>query len=288
MGVEQVITGRRRDLGGFTVRRVLPAPGARMVGPFIFFDHMGPVSLAPGAGLDVRPHPHIALATVTYLFAGSIVHRDSLGSVQAIKPGDVNWMTAGSGIAHSERSPEDERRRGVHAHGIQSWVALPDGHEEDAPDFQHHAAATLPRASCDGVEMRVIAGEAFGRRSPVQVLWPTLYVDIIVAAAARLEIGTDYTERACYVAEGEIEVSGVRGAEGELLVLASGEAATLCAQRTARVILLGGERFATPRFIWWNFVSSSRERIDAAKRQWAEGRFAPVPGESEFIPLPPE
>jgi redox-sensitive bicupin YhaK (pirin superfamily) len=288
MGVEQVITGRSRDLGGFSVRRVLPAPSAQMIGPFIFFDHLGPLSLAPGAGLDVRPHPHIGLATVTYLFTGSIVHRDSLGSVQTIKPGDVNWMTAGSGIVHSERSPEEERRRGVLAHGIQSWVALPDGHEEDAPDFQHYAAASLPCASCDGVELRVIAGEAFGRRSPVRVLWPTLYVDIIVAAGARLEIGADYTEQACYVAEGEIEVSAVRGGEGELLVLASGAAATLCAHRTARVILLGGERFATPRSLWWNFVSSSRTRIDSAKRQWAQGGFAPVPGESEFIPLPPE
>ena len=267
MGVEQVITGRTRDLGGFSVRRVLPAPGAQMIGPFIFFDHMGPLSLAVGAGLDVRPHPHIALATVTYLFTGSLVHRDSLGSVQTINPGDVNWMTAGSGIAHSERSPVEERRRGVRVHGIQSWVALPDGHEEDAADFQHHACASLPCASRTGVELRVIAGEAFGRRSPVRVLWPTLYVDLLVAAGASLEI---------------------RGAEGELLILASGAAVTLCAQRTARVILLGGERFATPRFIWWNFVSSSRERIDSAKRQWAEGRFAPVPGESEFIPLPPD
>jgi redox-sensitive bicupin YhaK (pirin superfamily) len=288
MGVEQVIKGRTRDLGGFSVRRVLPAPSAQMIGPFIFFDHLGPVSLAPGVGLDVRPHPHIALATVTYLFAGSIVHRDSLGFVQRITPGDVNWMTAGSGIVHSERSPEDERRRGVRAHGIQSWVALPDGHEEDAADFQHHPCATLPSASRSGVELRVIAGEAFGRRSPVRVLWPTLYVDLMVAAGGCVEIGADYTEQACYVAEGEIEVAGTRGAEGELLVLSSGDAVTLCARHSARVILLGGERFATPRFIWWNFVASSRERIDSAKRQWAEGRFASVPGESEFIPLPPD
>jgi redox-sensitive bicupin YhaK (pirin superfamily) len=288
MGVEQVIKGRTRDLGGFSVRRVLPAPSAQMIGPFIFFDHLGPVSLAPGVGLDVRPHPHIALATVTYLFAGSIVHRDSLGFVQRITPGDVNWMTAGSGIVHSERSPEDERRRGVRAHGIQSWVALPDGHEEDAADFQHHPCATLPSASRSGVELRVIAGEAFGRRSPVRVLWPTLYVDLMLAAGACVEIGADYTEQACYVAEGEIEVAGMRGTEGELLVLSSGDAVTLCARHSSRVILLGGERFATPRFIWWNFVASSRERIDSAKRQWAEGRFASVPGESEFIPLPPD
>jgi redox-sensitive bicupin YhaK (pirin superfamily) len=288
MGVERIIKGRTRDLGGFSVRRVLPAPDAQLVGPFIFFDHLGPLQLAPGAGLDVRPHPHIALATVTYLFSGSLVHRDSLGSVQAINPGDVNWMTAGSGIVHSERSPEEERRRGVRAHGIQSWVALPDGHEEVAADFHHHPRASLPSAARTGVELRVIAGEAFGRRSPVRILWPTLYVDLSVAAGACIEIGADYAEQACYVAEGEIEVSGTRGTEGELLVLTSGEAVTLCALRTARVILLGGERFATARFIWWNFVSSSRERIDSAKRQWAEGRFDSVPGESEFIPLPPE
>jgi len=288
MGVAEVIAGRTRDLGGFSVRRVLPAPTAQMVGPFIFFDHLGPVALPAGAGLDVRPHPHIALATVTYLFAGSIVHRDSLGSVQTINPGDVNWMTAGSGIVHSERSPEAARRRGVHVHGIQSWVALPDAHEEDKADFQHHPCASLPCASRTGVELRVIAGEAFGRRSPVRVLWPTLYVDMLVAAGASLEIGADYTDQACYVAEGEIEVAGTRGAEGELLVLESGAAVTLSARRSTRVILLGGERFVTPRFIWWNFVSSSRERIDSAKRQWAEGGFASVPGESEFIPLPPD
>ncbi|HEY5102337.1 MAG TPA: pirin family protein [Steroidobacteraceae bacterium] len=286
MGVERVFQGQKRDLGGFTVRRVLPSATARMIGPFIFFDHLGPLALAPGEGLDVRPHPHIALATVTYLFAGSIMHRDSLGSVQEIKPGDVNWMTAGSGIVHSERSPDTERRRGVRAHGIQSWVALPDGHEDVAPDFQHHPAATLPCASFDGVDLRVIAGEAFGRRAPTRVLCPTLYVDLLVAAGARLEIGADYSEQALYVAEGEIEVAGVRGSEGELLVLTSGAAATLQGVASARVILLGGERFATPRFIWWNFVASSRERIEIAKRDWATGRFASVPGESEFIPLP--
>jgi hypothetical protein len=288
MGVEQVITARKRDLGGFAVRRALPAPQLQMIGPFIFFDHMGPMSLAPGAGIDVRPHPHIALATVTYLFAGALVHRDSLGTVQTIKPGDVNWMTAGSGIAHSERSPMEDRQRGVVAHGIQSWVALPDGKEEVAPDFQHHPAASLPRASRDGVEFRVIAGEAFGRRSPVPVLWPTLYADLSVQQGASVDIGADYTEQALYVAAGEIEVAGTRATEGDLVLLASGAAVSLRAQHLARVILLGGERFTTPRFIWWNFVASSRERIERAKRQWAQGGFARVPGESEFIPLPPD
>src|SRR5450755_141335 len=186
MGVEHVIAARKRDLGGFTVRRVLPAAEARMVGPFIFFDHLGPLSLGPGEGLDVRPHPHIALATVTYLFAGSIMHRDSLGSVQEIRPGDVNWMTAGCGIVHSERSSDAERRRGVRAHGIQSWVALPDGQEEVAPDFQHHPAASLPYASFEGVQLRVIAGEAFGRRAPTRVLCPTLYADLLISHGAHL------------------------------------------------------------------------------------------------------
>ncbi len=288
MGVQQVITARRRDLGGFSVRRALPAPQLQMVGPFIFFDHLGPMSLAAGAGIDVRPHPHIALATVTYLFAGSLVHRDSLGTVQTIKPGDVNWMTAGSGIVHSERSPPQDRKRGVVAHGIQSWVALPDGKEEVAPDFQHHPALSLPRASHDGVELRVIAGEAFGQRSPVPVLWPTLYVDLIVQQDARLDIGADYAEQALYVAAGEIDVAGTPAAAGDLVLLAGGAAVSLRAQHLARVILLGGERFTTPRFIWWNFVASSRERIESAKRQWAQGQFARVPGESEFIPLPPE
>src|SRR3984885_8078127 len=259
MGVQQVITARKRDLGGFSVRRALPAPKLQMIGPFIFFDHLGPMALAPGAGIDVRPHPHIALATVTYLFAGGLVHRDSLGTVQTIKPGDVNWMTAGSGIVHSERSPQEDRKRGVVAHGIQSWVAL-----------------------------RVIAGEAFGRRSPVPVLWPTLYVDLSVQQDARLDIGADYAEQALYVAAGEIDVAGTPAAEGDLVLLAGGAAVSLRAQHLARVILLGGERFTTPRFIWWNFVASSRERIESAKRQWAHGGFARVPGESEFIPLPPD
>src|ERR1700733_5937357 len=288
MGVQQVITARKRDLGGFSVRRALPAPKLQMIGPFIFFDHLGPMALAPGAGIDVRPHPHIALATVTYLFAGGLVHRDSLGTVQAIKPGDVNWMTAGSGIVHSERSAPEDRARGVVAHGIQSWVALPDGKEEVAPDFQHHPAASLPRGSRDGVELRIIAGEAFGRRSPVPVLWPTLYVDLLVQEGASVELGADYAEEALYVAAGAIEVAGTRAETGDLMLLASGAGVSLRAQHVARAILLGGERFTTPRFIWWNFVASSRERIESAKRQWAQGHFARVPGESEFIPLPAE
>lgn len=286
MTIEHTIDARVRDLGGFSVRRVLPAPGRRMVGPFIFFDHIGPTDLAPGHGIDVRPHPHIALATVTYLYAGTFMHRDSLGSAQEIHPGDVNWMTAGRGIAHSERTPAALRARGSHIHGIQSWVALPDGQEDIAPAFTHHPAASLPHLVVDGCDLRVIAGEAYGRRSPVEVLWPTLYVDASMPAGAALELPADYTERAVYVADGGIEVDGEPLPATRLALLARGVTVTLRAQHHSRVMLLGGEPLPTPRHIWWNFVSSSRERIEQAKRDWAERRFAPVPGETEFTPLP--
>lgn len=286
MTIEHTIDARMRDLGGFSVRRVLPAPGRRMVGPFIFFDHIGPTDLAPGHGIDVRPHPHIALATVTYLYTGAFMHRDSLGFAQEILPGDVNWMTAGRGIAHSERTPAALRARGSHIHGIQSWVALPDGHEEIAPAFTHHPGASLPHLVVDGCDLRVIAGEAYGRRSPVEVLWPTLYVDASMPAGAALELPADYTERAVYVADGGIEVDGEPLPATRLALLARGVTVTLRAQHHSRVMLLGGEPLPTPRHIWWNFVSSSRERIEQAKRDWAEGRFAPVVGETEFTPLP--
>ncbi|MFO1509749.1 MAG: pirin family protein [Steroidobacteraceae bacterium] len=286
MTIEQIIGGRARDIGGFSVRRVLPAPGRRMVGPFIFFDHIGPETLAPGRGVDVRPHPHIALATVTYLYSGSFFHRDSLGSALEIHPGDVNWMTAGRGIAHSERTPAAARAQGSQIHGVQSWVALPDGHEEVAPAFAHHDAASLPHLVVDGCDLRVIAGEAFGRRSPVEVLWPTLYVDASMPAGAALELPADHTERAVYVAAGELEIDGQTLGEAQLALLTRGLTVRLRALHHSRVMLLGGEPFPTPRYIWWNFVASSRERIEQAKRDWAGGRFAPVPGESEFIPLP--
>jgi len=286
VSIERVITGRARDIGGFAVRRVLPAPGNEMVGPFIFLDHMGPATLPAGRGLDVRPHPHIGLATVTYLFSGVILHRDGLGFRQEIRPGDVNWMTAGRGIVHSERSPDAERARGPTLHGMQSWVALPDGHEDVEPSFTHHPAATLPALSVDGVELRVIAGEAFGRRAPAPTLWPTLYVDAVMPAGSVLELPSEYTERGIYVVDGAIGVDGAPVATGELAVLISGRSVSLRADAHSRLLLLGGERFATRRHIWWNFVASSRERIDAAKLDWSGGRFAPVPGETEFIPLP--
>jgi redox-sensitive bicupin YhaK (pirin superfamily) len=283
----QVIDGRERDLGGFVVRRVLPAAGRQMVGSFIFFDHMGPAQFEPGHGVDVRPHPHIALATVTYLFAGSLEHRDSLGSVREIRPGDVNWMTAGRGIAHSERTPHLARAAGEKIHGIQSWVALPDGHEDVAPDFTHYPAKDLPRRGLDGVELVVIAGHAFGMRSPVATLWPTLYAEANFAPGTTLEMPREHAERAVYVVQGELAVGDTKIIEGQLAVLQPGTEPLMRAGGAARAMLLGGEAFATPRFIWWNFVASSRERIELAKDRWAKRQFAPVPGDDEFIPLPP-
>jgi redox-sensitive bicupin YhaK (pirin superfamily) len=286
MAALELIEARQRDLGGFTVRRVLPAEGRQMVGPFIFFDHLGPAQFEPGHGIDVRPHPHIALATVTYLFSGSLEHRDSLGSVREIRPGDVNWMTAGSGIAHSERTPHAARAAGEKIHGIQSWVALPDGHEDGEPSFAHYPAGSLPRRTREGVSLSVIAGEAFDMRSPVATLWPTLYVHAQLAAGSILEIPKEYAERAVYVVQGELTLGSSKLAEGQLAVLGAADSPSVQAVGEAQVMLLGGDRFPTPRFIWWNFVASSRERIEAAKDRWANRQFAAVPGETEFIPLP--
>jgi redox-sensitive bicupin YhaK (pirin superfamily) len=288
MAILQVVNARERDLGGFVVRRVLPAQGRQMVGPFIFFDHMGPTQFDPGHGIDVRPHPHIALATVTYLFSGSLEHRDSLGNVREIRPGDVNWMTAGRGIAHSERTPHLARSVGERIHGIQSWVALPDGHEDIEPSFTHYPVSVLPQRTLDGVTLSVVAGEAFGLRSPVLSLWPTLYVHAGFARDATLEMPSDHDERAIYVVSGELAVGGAKITEGQLAVLEPGTKPTLRAAGETGAMLLGGKRFPTPRFIWWNFVASSAERIALAKDRWANRQFAPVPGETEFIPLPTE
>jgi len=288
MAILHLVTARERDLGGFVVRRVLPAQGRQMVGPFIFFDHLGPTQFEPGHGIDVRPHPHIALATVTYLFSGSLEHRDSLGNVREIRPGDVNWMTAGSGIAHSERTPHPARAAGERIHGIQSWVALPDGHEDIEPSFTHYPVAVLPQRVVDGVSLSVVAGEAFGLRSPVLSLWPTLYVHARFAPGAALEMPPDHDERAIYVVSGELAVGETKIIEGQLAVLEPGKNLTLRAAAETNAMLLGGERFPSPRFIWWNFVASSPERIALAKERWANRQFAPVPGETEFIPLPPE
>jgi len=285
--VEQVIESRARDLGGFSVARVLPAGRERkLLGPFIFFDHIGPADFAPGEGIDVRPHPHIGLATVTYLFEGELVHRDSVGCVQTIVPGDVNWMTAGRGIVHSERTGEEERARESRLHGIQSWVALPRDAEEAEPEFHHHAAATLPAIERDGVAMRLIAGSAFGETSPVRVHSPLFYLDARMDAGATVDVPDDHPERAVYVATGSLGVAGALYEAGRMLVLAPGAAVTLAAGEPARVMLLGGERMDGDRHIWWNLVSSAEARIERAKADWKAGRFDPVPGETEFIPLP--
>jgi redox-sensitive bicupin YhaK (pirin superfamily) len=288
MSILQLVDARQRDLGGFTVRRVLPAAGRQMVGPFIFFDHMGPTQFEPGHGIDVRPHPHIALATVTYLFAGSLEHRDSLGNVREIRPGDVNWMTAGQGIAHSERTPRLARAAGEKIHGIQSWVALPDGHEDGEPSFTHYAASVIPQRLLDGVTLSVVAGDALGLRSPVVTAWPTLYVHAQFLPGAVLEMPLEHEERAVYVVEGELAIDDAKIVEGQLAALAPGLAIRLRAVGEARAMLLGGNRFPTPRHIWWNFVASSHERIERAKERWAKREFPPVPGETEFIPLPSE
>lgn len=284
--IERVIEPRPRDLGGFEVRRVLPAGGRQMVGPFIFFDHMGPAEFAPGTGIDVRPHPHICLATVTYLFEGEIVHRDSLGFVQPIRPGDVNWMTAGRGIAHSERTDAEQRLQGARIHGIQSWVALPKSAEESEPAFFHHPAATLPTIERVGVRMRVIAGTAFGQRSPVAVFSETLYVDVALGKGSQLEVPDEHRERAIYVAEGRIEFDGAEFEGGRMIVLNEGATEAIRALANSRLLLVGGAPLDGPRYIWWNFVASSRERIDRARDDWAAQRFEMVPGETEFIPLP--
>jgi len=283
--IAHVVAARGRDLGGFEVRRVLPWGGGRMVGPFIFLDQLGPVEFAPGRGIDVRPHPHIGLATVTYLFEGELVHRDSLGVVQTIRPGDVNWMTAGRGIVHSERTGPEMRASGQRMHGLQTWVALPREYEEAEPAFDHTPAAKLPEQDGDGVKLRVIAGRAFGLVSPVRVFSETFYVDVAMSARAALDIPAEYSDRAAYVLQGSIEVEGREFGAGTLLIFTAGSKAQLVTKKASRVALLGGAPLGE-RHIWWNFVSSSSARIEQARRQWADGAFPPVPGESELIPLP--
>jgi len=279
------IAGRARDIG-IPVRRILPAPGHRMVGPFIFLDHMGPIEMPPGRGMDVRPHPHIGLATVTYLFEGEIEHRDSLGVVQTIRPGDVNWMVAGRGIAHSERTGAELRKRGVSMNGIQSWVALPRANEETAPSFRHHPKASLPARDGDGVSLRLIAGTLDGLRAPVEVFSPTVYADLAMESGAAFALPPEHAERAAYVAEGEIAAGGESIAAGTLAIFAAGETIKLTSRAPSRVMILGGAPMDGERLIWWNFVSSSAERIERAKDEWRDGRFAKVPGDPEFIPLP--
>jgi redox-sensitive bicupin YhaK (pirin superfamily) len=285
--IELTIGARPRDLDTLTVRRVLPSTKRRMVGPFIFFDHMGPAEFADGQGVDVRPHPHIALATVTYLFEGEIVHRDHLGFTQPIRPGDVNWMIAGRGIVHSERTAPEQRVRGARLHGLQSWVALPSREEEREPSFEHHPKDSLPFVRHAGVELRVVAGSAYGKTAPVTVLSPTLYVAATLDAGAVLSVPDEHAERAAYVVEGSVLCDGREHSVGTMLILRSGAAAKLTATGPARVMLLGGAPLDGPRHIDWNFVSSSKERIEQAKQDWKAGRFPKIPGDDrEFIPLP--
>jgi len=285
-GLEAIVVPRARDIGGFEVRRVLPSIERRMVGPFVFLDQIGPVDFAPGTGIDVRPHPHIGLATVTYLFAGEILHRDSLGSVQAIRPGDINWMTAGSGIVHSERTGPAVRAAGGTLAGIQSWVALPKSDEETAPDFIHHGSTTLPTVSGEGKQVRVLLGSLFGARSAVRTFSETLYADVALDVGATLPVPAEHEERALYLVDGTVEIGGEAFAPGRLLVLRPATEIAVTARSAARFMLLGGSSMDVPRHIWWNFVSSSAERIEQAKADWQGGRFPTVPGESDFIPLP--
>ncbi|MBX3192758.1 MAG: pirin family protein [Labilithrix sp.] len=285
--IELLVDARPRDLGGFSVRRVLPSVRRRLVGPFIFFDHMGPAEIAPGVGFDVRPHPHIGLATITYLFDGAIDHRDTLGSMQAIRPGDVNWMIAGRGIAHSERSSPEARRDGIRIHGIQSWVALPVEQEETEPRFEHHPSSTIPRIARDGAVLDVIAGTAYGERSPVSVLSPTLYVHGSLEAGARVAIDDEHEQRAIYVVEGSVGCDERSFRAGTLIVLRPGAKVSIASSEATRVMIIGGAKLEGTRNVWWNFVSSSAERIERAKDDWRNQRFGKIPGDDlEFIPLP--
>jgi redox-sensitive bicupin YhaK (pirin superfamily) len=284
--LETVIVPRARDLGGFAVRRALPHGRRQMVGPFIFFDQMGPVQFIPGQGIDVRPHPHIGLATVTYLFDGKIMHRDSEGNALEIAPGEMNLMTAGRGIAHSERTPAGSRSAGQSMFGIQSWVALPREFEETAPSFQHFAASDLPVVEDRGLWARVIAGSAFGATSPVTTSSDWLYAEVVLAEGAEAPFDPDQEERAVYVAEGEVDIAGESFEAPSLLIFRPGDRISVRARRKSRLMFLGGTAMEGPRHIWWNFVSSSLERIEQAKEDWRSGRFRLVPGETEFIPLP--
>jgi hypothetical protein len=283
------LLGKARELGdGFRVARVLPQVGQRTVGPFVFFDYFGPVEFAPGKGIDVRPHPHIGLATITYLFEGSQIHRDTLGSVQEILPGDVNWMTAGRGIAHSERTDAAVRARGHRMHGIQSWVGLPKKNEEDAPRFQHAGKANLPVKEMDGATVRIVTGKAYGLASPVEVPMEIFYADAQLKAGSEIALPDEYEERGAMVVGGTIEAGGSTHGDGAMILFDRGERATIrAADGGARVMLLGGAPLDGERHVWWNFVSSSKERIEQAKADWKAMKFGLIPGDDkEFIPLP--
>ena len=284
--IQTIVVPRTGDIGNFEVRRALPSKQQRMVGPFVFFDQMGPGEFLTDAGLDVRPHPHIGLATVTYLFTGRVMHRDSLGTVLPIEPGAMNLMTAGRGIAHSERTPTDDRAAPSSLFGIQAWVALPRDAEECAPDVAHHPAESLPIVEGDGARVRLIAGRAYGASSPVPMASEAVYADISLEPGASLPIDVEHEERALYLVEGRLQIAGDAHAAGRLLVLRPGDRLTVEALAPCRFMLLGGAAMDGPRYVWWNFVSSRRERIEAAKADWRAGRFGAVPGDAEHIPLP--
>jgi redox-sensitive bicupin YhaK (pirin superfamily) len=284
----QVIVPRTVDLGdGFSVRRALPSARTRMVGPFVFFDHFGPAEFRSGQGIDVRPHPHIGLATVTYLFDGEIMHRDSLGTAAPIRPGEVNWMTAGRGIVHSERTGPERRAAGGPIHGLQMWVALPAAKEEMDPGFAHHETAEFPVVAENGKHVRVVVGSLYGAASPVPTVHETIFADVHLKAGGALPLDADHEERAIYVVRGTIDISGDRFEPGRLLVFKPGDKVSVTAVSDAHFVIAGGAPMDGPRHVWWNFVSSRQDRIEQAKAEWAAGHFGKVPGdEIEFIPLP--
>ena len=295
--IETLIVPRARDLGSFEVRRALPAPKRQMVGPFIFFDQAGPAEFITGKGVDVRPHPHIGLATVTYLYRGEFQHRDSLGSNQMILPGAVNWMVAGRGVTHSERTSAATRQAPHSLFGIQTWVALPEAHEGTAPSFEHHGRDTLPLIEAEGVQLRLILGNAYGQKAPAKVFSETFYADAVMQAGARLPLPDDHEDRGLYVSEGAVSIAGQTFDAGRMMVFRPGDKITVAAgPQGARLMLLGGATLGGPRYIWWNFVSSSKDRLEAAKEDWrrgaAQGSWGqglfdlPPDDRDEFIPLP--
>ncbi|MGL4488959.1 MAG: pirin family protein [Rhizobiaceae bacterium] len=285
--IETLIVASAKDIGGFEVRRALPTAKRRMVGPFIFFDQMGPALLRPGQMMDVRPHPHIGLATVTYLFDGKIRHRDSLGTEMVIAPGDVNLMTAGRGIVHSERTPEELRGDPMMMSGLQTWLALPESKEDMQPAFSTTSAASLPTISDDGVSLRVVMGEFAGLKSPTPMHSQTVYVDVALSAGSKIQLPASIEERAVYVLSGVVDVSGDQFAQHQLLVFKPGDDIVISSAQGAHFVILGGDSIGSKRYIWWNFVSSSQEKIEQAKEEWRTGKFDIVPGdEEEFIPLP--
>ncbi|MGB8287500.1 pirin family protein [Rhizobium ruizarguesonis] len=291
--IETLIVPRARDLGGFEVRRALPAPKRQMVGPFIFFDQAGPAELLTGQGIDVRPHPHIGLGTVTYLYRGDFHHRDSTGADQIIRPGELNWMVAGRGVSHSERTSTAARTGPNGLFGIQTWLALPEGHEDVAPMFEHHGKETLPMIEAQGVSVRLILGDAFGKRAPATMFSETFYADVRLEAAARLPMPDNHEDRGIYIVEGSISIAGRDFEAPQMMVFRPGDRITVAAgERGARLMILGGATLSGPRYIWWNFVASSKERIEEAKHEWraqnwGKGRFdLPINDRDEHIPLP--